>query len=218
MFLKDHKVPEEWPIQQLELARRVRVEAFAGTPRYVAGADIAFSADGTVAVAVAVVWDCQEKRLVEQQVARRPVEYPYVPGYLSFREGPALLEVIGQLRQPWEVICFDGQGLAHPRRCGLASHMGVLLDRPAIGCGKSRLIGTFEEPAIAQGSVSPLMDGNELIGRVLRTRTGVKPIFLSVGHRMDLESATRIVMSCVTRYRIPEPTRQADILTRREKA
>ena len=215
MFLKTRSVPPEWVQKQHELAGRVKFEPFASVPRFVAGADIAFGPTGKEAVAVAIVWDRESRQIVEQQLARRPLEYPYVPGFLSFREGPALEDAIGKLKHPWEVICFDGQGLAHPRRCGLATHMGVTLNRPAIGCAKSRLIGTYNEPSEIQGSSSPLMDKQEQIGVVLRTRAKVNPMFISVGHKMDLESAVRIVMVCVTQYRLPEPTRQADILTKR---
>jgi deoxyribonuclease V len=201
--------------KQRELAAGVTMVPFEGLPRYVAGADIAFSPTGTEAVAVAIVWDREGQQIVEQHVARRAVEVPYIPGFLSFREGPALMDAIGKLKHSWEVICFDGQGIAHPRKCGLATHMGVTLDRPAIGCGKSRLFGTYEEPAIEAGSYSPLMNKGEQLGIVLRTRTKVNPLFISVGHRMDLDSARRIVLACVTKYRLPEPTRQADILTKK---
>jgi deoxyribonuclease V len=215
MFLRDHAVPPEWIARQRELAAKVQFVSFEGLPRYIAGADIAFSPTGAEAVAVAIVWDRQTQQIVEQRVSRRAVEYPYIPGFLSFREGPVLLDVIGKLQHPWEVICFDGQGIAHPRKCGLAAHMGVTLGRPSIGCGKSRLCGTYEEPADEQGSYSPLMNKGEQLGIVLRTRTRVKPLFISVGHQMDIDSARRIVMACVTRYRLPEPTRQADILTKK---
>ncbi len=134
-----------------------------------------------------------------------------MPGFLSFREGPAVLDAIGRLTQPFGAVCFDGQGYAHPRRCGLASHMAITLGVPGVGVAKSRLIGTHDEPARSAGSWTPLMDGPEQIGIVLRTRDGVRPVFVSVAHKVDLESARDLVMACCTRYRIPEPTRQADI-------
>lgn len=207
------KIPPEWWLQQQSLAAAVVHQPIRQIPRMVAGADIAFSPDGNHAVAVAIVWDRVAAKVVEVQVARQPVKYPYVPGFLSFREGPVLTDAIAKLTTPWEIICFDGQGIAHPRRCGMAAHMGVTLNRPAIGVAKSRLCGDFTEPASAAGSYSKLMDGKDQIGIVLRTRTGVKPIYVSVGHLVDLPSARRIVLACCTRYRIPEPTRQADILT-----
>ena len=205
----------QWQQQQREMQSRLRVEPFAGLPRWVAGADIAFSPDLRTAVAVAVVYDIQSRQIIEHQTARLPVTVPYVPGYLSFREGPVLLKALALLHTPWDVICFDGQGFAHPRRCGLATHLGITLDRPSIGVGKSRLIGQFTPPPSPAGSSSPLYDGPQQIGLVLRTRAAVNPVFVSVGHRMDLESARRIVLACCTRYRIPEPTRQADLLTKK---
>lgn len=211
--MKMGKIPSEWPMIQRDLASRVVIAPFAGIPRLIAGADLAFSADGAQAVAVAVVWDVQSRSLVEQASIIRPVRYPYVPGFLSFREGPLLEEVIAKLKQPWEVILFDGQGLCHPRRCGLATHMGVTLDRPAIGAAKSHLCGDYADPAHTAGSASPITLDGERVGLVLRTREGVKPMFISVGHRMDIDSARRIILTCCPRYRIPEPTRQADILS-----
>jgi deoxyribonuclease V len=180
-------------------------------PRYVAGADAAFSGDKTTVFAAAVVYDRESRKVIEVAHATRPAEFPYIPGFLSFREGPAVLAAIGALRSPFGAVLFDGQGYAHPRRCGLAAHMAVTLDVPGVGVGKSRLIGTFDEPGAAAGSVAPLVDAGEQIGLVLRTRDGVRPVFVSVGHKVDLASARELVMACVTRYRVPEPTRQADI-------
>lgn len=208
---------QQWIAQQHELAARVKVAPYRGLPRFVAGADAAFGPGGEICVAVAVVWDREKSDVVEHVVARRPVEYPYVPTFLSFREGPALQEAIAMLRHPWEVICFDGQGLAHPRGCGIATHIGVMLDRPAIGVGKSRLCGRAEEPGPEVGAWSPLVYHRREVGIVLRTRSKVKPLFISVGHRMDIDSARRIVLACGRGYRLPEPTRQADRLTKIER-
>ena len=194
-----------------------RIEPLDPLPRFVAGADAAFLEGKQKVLAAAVIYDRIEKRIVEVTHAIRSIEFPYVPTFLSFREGPAVLEAIGKLSHEWGVICFDGQGYAHPRRCGLAAHMSILLDRPGVGIAKSRLIGTFDDPPKTAGSSSPLIDKNEQIGLVLRTRTGIRPIFLSIGHRIDLESATRLALACVDRYRIPEPTRRADIEVRRLK-
>lgn len=208
---------ERWIAEQHELAARVKEASYPGLPRFVAGADAAFSPGGEMCVAVAIVWDREKDVLVEQSVARRPVEFPYVPTFLSFREGPALREAIGLLKHPWEVICFDGQGLAHPRRCGIATHIGVTLDRPAIGVGKSRLCGRAEEPGMEAGAWTPLIHHRQQVGIVLRTKNKVKPLFISVGHRMDIESARRIVMACCRGYRLPEPTRIADRITKTER-
>jgi deoxyribonuclease V len=194
------------------------VRALGPLPRFVAGADAAFSGDKGTVFAAAVVYDRVERRVVEVAHATRPAEFPYVPGFLSFREGPAVLAALRALKHEFGVICFDGQGYAHPRRCGLASHMAITLDVPGVGVAKTRFIGTYDEPGEAAGSASPLMEGGERIGLVLRTRDGVNPVFVSVGHRVDLESAKELAMACVTRYRIPEPTRQADIEVAKLKA
>jgi deoxyribonuclease V len=189
----------------------MRVEPLDPIPRFVAGADAAFSPDKRTVHAVAVVYDRVERRILEIARASRPIEFPYVPTFLSFRESPALLDAIAKLTNEWGVICFDGHGYAHPRRCGLATHLSVTLDRPGVGIAKSRLIGTFKDPPLAAGSSSPLMDGDEQIGLVLRTRQNVKPLFISIGHRIDLDSAAKLALACIDRYRVPEPTRQADI-------
>lgn len=202
---------DEWKAVQTDLRRRTVVAPLVEVPRFVAGADAAFAYEVDKVVACAVVYDRLERRIVEVACAVRPLEVPYVPTFLSFREGPAVAEAIGKLAHPFGVVCFDGQGVAHPRRCGLATHLGVTLDVPAIGCAKSRLIGTFDEPGEAAGESSPLMDKAEQIGLVLRTKARTNPIFVSVGHRVDLPSAKAVLQACLTKYRIPEPTRVADI-------
>ncbi len=161
--------------------------------------------------AAAVIYDCETQRIIEISHAVRPAEFPYVPGFLSFREGPAVLQAIRALKHEFGAILFDGHGFAHPRRCGIASHLAIELDRPGVGVGKSRLIGTFGKLSPKAGATVPLMDDNEQIGVVLRTQKGIRPVFVSVGHRVDLASAIKLVLACCTRYRIPEPTRQADI-------
>ena len=201
---------EEWKSTQTSLRERLVVQPLSPLPRFVAGADAAFSKDKTTVFAAAVVFDRQERRIVEVRTATKPAEVPYVPGFLSFREGPAVLAAIGQLRTSFGAITFDGQGYAHPRRCGLATHLGVTLDVPSVGVAKSRLIGTHVEPGAAAGSTAALMDRDEQIGAVLRTKDGTRPVYVSVGHRVDLESAVELVMACRTKYRIPEPTRAAD--------
>lgn len=201
----------DWKRQQLDIRTRLRVRRLDPLPRFVAGVDGAFSADKSTIFAAAVIYDREAKRIVEVAHSVTPAEFPYIPNFLSFREGPAVLAALGKLKHPFGVICFDGQGYAHPRRAGLATHMGVTLDVPAVGVAKSRLIGTYDEPATPAGSVAPLMDRDEQIGLVLRTRDDVRPIFISIGHKVDLVSAAALAMACLTRYRIPEPTRQADI-------
>lgn len=200
----------QWKAQQETLRERLRVEPIVGLPRLVAGVDAAFSPDKKQALAAAVVWDREARKVIEISHAVLPVEVPYIPGFLSFREGPVVTAALGKLTHPYELVMFDGQGYAHPRRCGLATFVGVQLDVPAIGVGKSRLIGTHEAPAEQAGATTPLMDEDEQIGVVLRTQDNVRPIYVSIGHRVDLKTAVKVVMACSTRYRIPEPTRNAD--------
>ena len=202
---------QQWKAEQTEMRQRLIVRPLKPLPRFVAGADVAFSADKSTVLAAAVVYDRQERRIIEVVHATRPVEYPYIPTFLSFREGPAVLQALRSLKHEFGVICFDGQGFAHPRRCGFASHMSIVLDKPGVGVAKSRLIGTFTEPAAEAGASSPLMDAGEQIGLVLRTRPNVRPLFISIGHKVDLASAAALAMECCTKYRVPEPTRQADI-------
>lgn len=146
---------------------------------------------------------------VEQVVAECPVDWPYIPGLLSFREGPSVLEALEKLEIEPDLLMFDAHGLAHPRRMGLATHLGILLDRPTIGCAKSRLCGQYREPASHKGAWTPLIDRGEQIGAVVRTRDHVKPIFVSVGQHVNLEAAVQFSLSCCSRYRLPEPTRLA---------
>ena len=207
----------QWKAEQTEMRRRLIVRPLDPLPRFVAGADGAFSADKKTIYAAAVVYDRVEQRVVEVAHAVQDVVAPYIPGFLSFREGPAVMAAIRSLKHPFGVVCFDGQGFAHPRRCGLASHAAITLGVPGVGVAKSRLLGTFDEPAEAAGSSSPLVDKGERIGSVLRTRDTTNPLFVSVGHLVDLPSAEALVLACCTRYRVPEPTRHADIEVARLK-
>ena len=187
------------------------VAPLAPLPRFVAGADCAFADNKQTIFAAAVVYDRERQRILEVAHAVRPAEFPYVPGFLSFREGPAVRQAVRALRHEFGAILFDGQGFAHPRRCGLAAHLAIQLNQPGVGVAKSRLLGEFGRLSPNAGATTPLMDGTEQIGVVLRTQKGVRPVFVSVGHRVDLVSAVKIVLACCTRYRVPEPTRQADI-------
>jgi deoxyribonuclease V len=202
---------EEWKATQERLRERMILAPLEPLPRFVAGADCAFSDDKQTIFAAAVVYDRETQRIIEVTHATRPAEFPYVPGFLSFREGPAVMQAVCALRHEFGAILFDGQGFAHPRRCGIASHLAIQLDKPGVGVAKSRLIGTFGKLAANAGATTPLMDNDAQIGVVLRTQKGIRPVFVSVGHRVDLASAIKLVLACGTRYRIPEPTRQADI-------
>ncbi len=161
-----------------------------------------------------MLWDIRQRVVVEQQTATRRLTFPYVPGLLSFRESPAILAALRKLRRTPDALMCDAHGFAHPRRFGLACHLGVLCDLPTIGCAKSRLVGTHREPGLKHGMRARLTDDGELIGWVLRTQDGVKPVFVSVGHRIDLRTAARVVVACALRYRLPEPTRLADHLVK----
>lgn len=204
--------PREAVALQRSLAAYVRIEPLAAEPKTIAGVDV--SVRGNLVQAAVVLLDAETLSPVAQAVWRDEVRFPYVSGLLSFREIPAVLAALEQLPSLPDLIMCDGQGIAHPRRIGLASHLGVLLDLPTVGAAKSRLIGVAEEPPMAAGSWTPLRHHEEIVGAVLRTRTGVKPMYVSPGHRVTLGEAMRIVLQCVTRYRMPEPTRLAHLLSR----
>jgi deoxyribonuclease V len=202
---------------QRRLASQVRFIAIKKKPKIIAGLDCAFSKDGKRIFAAAVVIDMSDFSIIETTTASRKVGFPYIPGLLSFRETPACIDAIEKLKTRPDVFIVDGQGIAHPRRLGIASHIGLLINKPTIGCAKSRLIGTFEEPRSKKGSRNPLMDSGEEIGAVLRTRTDVKPVYVSVGHKCTLDDAISIVLGCTTKYRLPEPSRLAHQLVGRAK-
>jgi len=208
--------PHRWNVSparaieiQRELVARIRQVPLPSEPRLIAGADMAIARDGEHCIAGVVVWDWRAGAVIEQRSARRRLTFPYVPGLLSFREAPAVLAAIRQLKNEPDVFMLDGQGCAHPRGLGLASHVGLILDRPTLGCAKSRLCGRHAEPREARGGRSPLRLGEKTIGAVLRTRQGVKPVYVSVGHRLTLEEAVAWVLRCCRSYRLPEPTRLA---------
>ena len=194
------------------MSRQVVCEDRLGEVKLIAGIDCGFTDGGQIIRAAAVLMDFPTLTILDQAVALRPTPFPYVPGLLSFRELPAVLEALDTLRHRPDLVLCDGQGIAHPRRFGIACHLGVLRDLPAIGVGKSRLVGEFEEPGRAKGSYAPLHHRGEQIGAVLRSRDGVRPLFVSPGHRVSIGSSVRYVLDCCTRYRLPEPVRAADRL------
>ena len=186
-------------------------------PKIIGGLDCAFSKDGKRIFASAVVIDISDFSIIETETVARKVDFPYIPGLLSFREAPACIDAIEKLKTTPDVFIVDGQGFAHPRRFGIACHIGVLVDKPTVGCAKSRLIGTFDEPGRLKDDYNQLLDEKEPIGAVLRTRTDVKPVYVSVGHRCMLEDAIRIILECTTKYRLPEPSRLAHQLVGQAK-
>ncbi len=200
-------------LQKLLAVNVVRESDFdIGDVVNVAGIDTHFHQG--LAVAAAVVIRLSDLSTVDCATSIRQVRFPYIPGLLTFREGPAILAALDHLTVAPDLLIFDGQGIAHPRRCGLASHIGLLLDTPSIGCAKTKLSGRYEDPPIEKGRYSYLKGGEETIGAVVRTRTGVKPLFVSIGHRINLPDSINFVLQCCPKYRLPETTRRADKLAR----
>lgn len=196
---------------QNDLRKKVKIEPFDSPIRIIGGADISYNRFSSQAVAVFVVLDFQTGERVDCSYYIGEMEFPYVPGFLSFREIPLLLRAWEGLKTKPDLLIMDGQGIAHPRRLGIASHFGVLCDFPTLGCAKSRLFGQYEEPALEGKSYSLLKDKDEILGFAYRTKKRTSPIFVSPGHKIDLESSLRILSSMEYRYRIPEPTRQAHL-------
>ena len=204
-------------IQERLRNRVVPHDRLAGTDR-LAGVDVGFEEAGAVTRAAVVVLDGNTLETVERSLARRPTTFPYVPGLLSFREIPAILEALDALTSPPQVMLCDGQGIAHPRRFGIAAHLGVITDIPVVGVAKTRLVGDHGPVPEERGGWCALEDGGEVIGAVLRTRKGVKPVYVSIGHRVSLETAVALVMACTSRFRLPETTRAAHRLASVEKS
>jgi deoxyribonuclease V len=194
---------------------RVMIAAFDKDPEFVAGVDASFSEKSVFAAAC--LYRYPAMTLVEQSAESEKRIFPYVPGDLLFLEGRAVMAALNKLKKRPDIVLVDGHGIAHPRGIGSASHLGVLLDIPAIGCAKTRLVGEFTEPDNRKGNWSELRFGKKVIGAVLRTRDGVRPLFVSPGHKIDLENSIRIVLGCVEKYRVPEPLRCADMLSKRSR-
>ena len=215
---------------QKRLAGQVQFTPLKNPPKLIAGLDCALSKDSQQILAAAVVlrvpdvvrglWEPLKQpdfELIETATARGKLTFPYIPGLLSFRESPVCITAVEKLKNEPDIFIIDGQGIAHPRRLGLAAHLGLFFDKPTIGCAKSRLTGTFEDPALEKGAYSPLKDGEEVIGAVVRTRSNVEPIFVSVGNRCLLKDAIKTTLDCTTKYRLPEPTRLAHQLVSKLK-
>ncbi|GAA3347754.1 endonuclease V [Amorphoplanes nipponensis] len=208
---------DDWPRteeQALAVQDALRPRLLGGPgparPATVAGLDVAYHEDGERLAAAIVVLDAADHRVVDTAVVQGRAAFPYVPGLFAFREIPALLAALDRLTVRPEVLVCDGHGLAHPRRFGLACHLGVLTGRPSFGVGKTPLVGRWTGPGERRGDRSDLVDAGQTVGAVLRTRDGVKPVFVSVGHRMDLDSACALTLALTPRFRLPETTRAAD--------
>ena len=206
------KTVEEAKAIQQKLRSQVITEDQLETVKYVAGVDVGFEENYKITKAAVVVLSFPDLQLVESATAKITTTFPYIPGFLSFREIPALLQALEKITITPDLILCDGQGFAHPRRFGLACHLGVLLNLPTIGVAKSLFIGEHEEVPLEKGNWQPLKHGEEIIGAVVRSRTNVKPLYVSIGHRISLLTAIDYVLKCTTKYRLPETTRLADKL------
>lgn len=210
--------PQEAVRIQEQLRGKVVPHGRMSSPKLVAGADAAFDLEAGRVFAAIVVLAFHSLEPVETVVHKERIAFPYIPGLLSFREAPALLHAFEKVRHNPDVVFIDGHGLSHPRSAGIACHVGLCLDKPTIGCAKSLLIGRHRVPSLSRGSYTSLYDENSrVIGSVVRTRDQVRPIFVSVGHRIGLAQAVQLTLACGKGYRIPEPTRQADLLAERAK-
>ncbi|MCI0376860.1 MAG: deoxyribonuclease V [Gemmataceae bacterium] len=205
--------PTEAIALQKELAGQVerRTPLVSSKCELIAGADVSYNRFSPMFYAAVVVLRTSDCSVVETQYALGKSPFPYIPGLLSFREAPLVLEAFAKLNHQADALMIDGQGYAHPRRFGIACHLGLWLNLPTIGCAKSRLLGTFKTPKSKPGALAPLRDSKEVIGSVVRTKFNVQPLYVSVGHRIDLPSAVRIVLESCRGYRVPEPTRQAHL-------
>jgi deoxyribonuclease V len=199
---------------QLHLADRVLQEGRLDSPRFIAGVDMSVDRIKGTASAAVVVVDFPALRPVEVQTAQGDLEFPYVPGLLSFREIPLTIAACEKLQHVPDLFLVDGQGYAHPRRIGLASHLGLFLDMPTIGCAKSKLCGECEIPGNERGSISNIIDNGEIIGAALRTQTGKSPLYVSIGHKIDLPASIQWILECCRDYRLPEPARLAHLASR----
>ncbi len=215
MDIHPQHIWEVTPAEAVALQRSLASRTVTDTPlkswEVVAGCDVSHDRFSTTLYAGVVVLRADNFAVLERRAAVAQVDFPYTPGLLSFREAPVLLAALAKLEHTPDVVMCDGQGIAHPRRLGLASHVGLFLDRPCVGCAKSKLTGKYEEPGPEPGSRSPLLYRGQVIGSVVRTKARTLPVFVSPGHRIDLESSVRLVLGCCRGYRLPEPTRLAHL-------
>lgn len=200
---------------QEEIKREIRITPLERPPSSVAGIDAAFAGDRIISVAC--LFSFPQLEPIEDSVVVRSIAFPYIPGYLSFREGPAVLDAVKGLSVRPGLLIFDGQGIAHPRGVGIAAFMGALMDMPSIGCAKTRLVGEYTEPGEKRGEWTPLSHKGNVVGAALRTQDRVKPVFVSPGHRIDIEDSVKVVLASAPRYRLTEPVRRADALSKKIK-
>ena len=205
----DPKVLQALTAQQRQMQERILLQKPDFDLKLIAGCDSSFIGEDTI-LSVFVLLTYPSLEVVEKVWHRGPVELPYIPGFLAFREAPNLLKTYEKLQQKPDLIMVDGHGISHPRRLGIATHLGLHLNKPTMGVAKKVLVGKYTEPATTKGAVSPLIYKDEHIANVLRTKDNVKPVFVSPGHLMDLESATDIALACAIKHKLPEPTRLAD--------
>ena len=201
--------PTEAVALQQQLRSQIRIEPLTKTPLTIAGCDISFNKFEETVYAGIVVLDLETLETIEEAGVVSTAPFPYIPGLLSFREIPSLLDAWAKLTTEPDVVMFDGHGIAHPRRIGIASHAGLFLNRPTFGCGKSVLVGKYDEPAPERGSWSPMTHYRDVIGAALRTKNKVNPVYVSPGHLIDLQTAIDLTLRCDSGYRLPEPTRRA---------
>ena len=194
---------------QYDLARKIKKHKLPSNIKRVAGFDVSYLKEKNILIAGMVIIDYPSLNLYDSFIITDQINFPYIPGYLSFREAPVLLKLIEKHQQQADVFIFDGHGIAHPRGLGIASHLGVLTNKPSIGCAKKKLIGDFQIPKLDKGASTDLIYKGDILGKVLRTKYKVKPVFVSVGHLVSLQEAVSFVLSCTTTYRLPEPTRLA---------
>lgn len=199
---------------QLLLSTKVAIEDQLNEVKFVAGADVAYEKYGDALVATVVLLDAKNLKVVESITTRGSAQFPYITGLFSFRELPPLIGAFSKLKHTPDLVVCDGQGISHPRRFGLASHLGVIYNVPTIGCGKTKLIGEYNELGLERGSFSDIIDNEQVIGRALRTQDSVKPIYVSIGHKISLETATDWALKLSPKYRLPETTRIADQISK----
>jgi deoxyribonuclease V len=214
------KIPQPKNIEEAKevrnsLKKRLKLTPFKGKTRIIAAADASFFNDKVLAVACLFSWP--ELELLDEAIQIEKVDFPYIPGYLSFREGPAVIRAIRKLKRKPDLLILDGQGIAHPHGFGLACHVGVILDIPAIGCAKSRLVGEYKEPGVEKGSFSPLRFNGKIVGAALRTRENTRVLFVSPGYKVTLKDAIRMTLSCARGTRVIEPIRCTDAKTKHLK-